>query len=403
MMLSQRRGDSDALHIAMVTDCFPPGIGGIENHVHALSRELGRIGHKVTVVTHREVRPRGVPPAPVVIPPGVEVARLRGFTPRLYGSDPALDPRMIGQFVEMLKGNRFDVVHGHTVGSLLVAALLLKASQLGYPTIVTKHSMVIRPRRLPLVSSLLRRLMLHVSNQMTAHIAVSEPAADELRGTRSKVYVIHNAIDTGMFHPDAELRQQTRASLGFRDEHVVIGFMSRFVGSKGILDLVDVAAHLAERLPQIRFLLVGDGPLRQRVEQHIRQAGLEDSFRLVGFQPWARTPAFLNAMDIFAFPSQSEGFGMALLEAMACGLPAVTTDQSGTQDVIVDGETALAADSLEELEEGLARLALDADLRRQMGARAREAVEHSMGWSTVARQTADVYREAIRLKESEAK
>ncbi len=390
------------LRICMVTDCYPPSVGGIENHVYALSRELGRLGHHVTIVTHSEVRPRKSPPAPVTVPPGVEVERLRGLTLRLPdGSDPAVDPSMVGQLARLLREREFDIVHGHTVESPFVLALMRKAARMGFPTIITKHSMVERPKRLPLVGALMRAWMVAVVNQFTAYIAVSEPAAEELSRSKSKPFVIHNAIDMDAFRPDPSLRAKMRAALGFGDQNLVIGFLSRFVPSKGVVELVRVGEQLAERDDRLRFLLVGGGPLKRRVENDVAKNGMADRFRFVGFQPWDQTPAYLNAMDIFAFPSQSEGFGMALLEAMACGLPAVTTDRSGTQDIVRPGETAIVADSLEELEASLALLINDEALRKRLSIAARQAVENSMDWNAVARRTAEAYRETIALKRGE--
>ncbi len=400
---SETKQSEQPLRICMVTDCFPPSIGGIEHHVYALSRELGRQGHKVTVVTHKEVPPDGQSAGTAVdMPDGVELVRLPGVTLRLRGGDPAVAPTMIGRFARVVRASRFDIAHGHTVESPFVTALMLKAKSLDLPTVVTKHSMIARPNRSTVLSKWLDGLMLRVADRFTAHIAVSEAAASELQGTESRVFVIHNAIDVDTFRPDQDLRAKTRAALGFEDDQVVMGFMSRFVASKGLLELVDAAADLVERLPQARFLLVGDGPQRPQVERQIRELGLESRFVLTGFMPWTETPAHLNAMDVFAFPSHSEGFGLALLEAMACGLPAVTSDQSGTQDVIVDGRTALAVDSVQGLKEGLLRLGMDAGLRAQVGRQARQAVEKDLGWAAVARRTVEVYREAIRLEKGAA-
>lgn len=391
------------LRICMVTDCYPPSVGGIENHVYALSRELGRLGHHVTVVTHREVRPRKSPPRPVVVPPGVDLVRLRGLTLRLPdGSDPAVGPSMVGQMARLLREHTFDIVHGHTVESPFVLALMRTAARMGFPTIITKHSMVERPKRLPLLGALMRAWMVAVVNQFTAYIAVSEPAAEEVNRSKSKPFVIHNAIDMDTFRPDPSLRAKMRAALGFADQDLVIGFLSRFVPSKGVVELVQIGERLAERDARLRFLFVGGGPLKQKVENDVAKNGMADRFRLVGFQPWDQTPAYLNAMDIFAFPSQSEGFGMALLEAMACGLPAVTTDRSGTQDIVRPGETAIVADSLDDLEASLTLLVNNEALRRRLGVAARRAVERSMDWQAVARRTAEAYRETIALERGEA-
>lgn len=384
------------LRVCMVTDCYPPSVGGIESHVYALSRELARLGHHVTVVTHKEMKPRRARAYAAPCLRGVEIVRLRGLTVRLPdGSDPAADLSMIPQMARLLRERDFDVVHGHTVESPFVLALMRRAEKRGLPTVITKHSMVERPRRPPVIGGMMRALMVKIVDQFSAYIAVSEPAAEELRSSKAQSFVVRNAIDINLFRPDPALRAATRAALGYQDEHVVVGFLSRFVLSKGLLDLAEIGARIARGDSRLRFLLVGDGPLRLRVERRIRQAGMEDRFRLVGPQAWERTPAYLNAMDVFAFPSQSEGFGLALLEAMACGVPAVTTDRSGTQDVVQNGRTAFMAHSLAEFEQTLRLLIADAELRRRTGDAARDSVVCSQSWAAVARQTADVYRQVM--------
>jgi glycosyltransferase involved in cell wall biosynthesis len=112
-------------------------------------------------------------------------------------------------------------------------------------------------------------------------------------------------------------------------------------------------------------------------------------------QPFDRVPALLNALDLFAFPSRGEAFGISLLEAMACGLPSVALGKWGVKEFVDDGETGLLADSPAEFYDKLSLLASDAALRSAIGSAARRAVEARYSWPAVAAETVAFYRQLL--------
>ena len=146
----------------------------------------------------------------------------------------------------------------------------------------------------------------------------------------------------------------------------------------------------------MRLLLVGDGPLRNKTDRLIKKYKLQEHVVATGFQPWDKTPLYLNAMDIFAFPSYKESFGMALAEAMSCGLPVVSSINDGAMELIDNGETGFIAGDHHDFYICLAKLALDDSLRKKVGKKGRNFIQNHCNWPIVAEKTEQVYRETVK-------
>jgi len=150
-----------------------------------------------------------------------------------------------------------------------------------------------------------------------------------------RIEVIPNFIDTDFFHRDKEPCH--RATLAPEGEKIVM-HISNFRPVKRIHDVVEVFARLAERIPA-RLVLVGDGPERPRAEGRARELGVEDRTTFLGKH--ASVDELLACADLFLLPSESESFGLAALEAMACGCPVVASRAGGIPEVVEDGRGGL--------------------------------------------------------------
>jgi glycosyltransferase involved in cell wall biosynthesis len=388
------------LRICQLTDCYPPSIGGIENHVYCLASYLGQIGHSVDVVTHRPVVPAAMRQAT-----GVDLAkhltdvavhRLKGFVVSMRGADPMIDPRIIGEIRDFLEANNYDIVQGHSFGSILVLAGLREARRLGIPTLITKHSMIVRPSWPVFVSRILLGVELGIAKWADGVVAVSKATAEELAASDVPVHVIPGGVDCKHWRPDSAARKRIRNLLGYREDHIVVGYLSRLVRSKGAMSLLRAAASTVRSLPEMRFLVVGEGPMRSQLERQIEREGLQNVITMLGFRPWWDTPDYFNAMDIFAFPSYTEACGLALLEAMACARPSVARINAGIREIVADGETGYLIASDEEFLQKLLELAQDRDLRDKIGANARRSVQGRYGWKVITDRIVEVYEEMIR-------
>jgi glycosyltransferase involved in cell wall biosynthesis len=380
----------ERLSICIVTDAYLPSIGGVENHVLYLSAELKRLGHDVVVVTHKQPPVQNQVACQVESP--VPVHRLAGGLLVFREHDIAIDPRMVSSFKRLLDQSRFDIVHGQSEGSYIVYEALAAARRRGIATVLTRHSVlrnkpaVVRPFLISLTNLLIRRA--------DGLIAVSRSCAEESAGFPGPIRVIPNGVDTTEFRPMPAQRQRLRAELGFSDSDIVLGFIGRLHTTKGIPLLLDVFDQLHREDHRLKLLLAGPGPLRAAIEGRARASS--GAVKLLDPRPFDKVAPLLNALDVFAFPSRGEGFGISLLEAMACGLPSVAFGRWGVKELVNDGETGLLVDDPAGFSEKLRRLTSDRTLRERLGQAALRSVEEKFSWPRVAAETVTFYRELVR-------
>ncbi len=204
-----------------------------------------------------------------------------------------------------------------------------------------------------------------------------------------------SGVDLGRFRRDASMRLATRASLGLSDEQVMILFLGRLKRDKGVLDLAQAFASLQGKHPKSVLALVGpdeDG-LQAEIEEVL--SGRGQFLRII---PYTNQPEkMLMAADIFCLPSYREGFGSVVLEAGACGVPAVGSQIYGITDSIVDGETGLLfqVGDVAELEAALERLVNDGALRARMGQAARDRAEKIFPQSRITSELLTLYNRLL--------
>lgn len=177
----------------------------------------------------------------------------------------------------------------------------------------------------------------------------------------------------------AERASELRQTLGFRSNDVVIGSVGRLVEQKDYPTQLHAFALAVARVPNLRMVIAGDGPVRSTLERVARELAIADRVRFLG--NWDDVPALLRSLDLFALSSKFEPFGVALLEAKAAGLPIVATAVNEIPDIVADGRSGLLtppgnASSMAAL---FVSLAQDRERRARLGARARvEARQHSL-------------------------
>jgi glycosyltransferase involved in cell wall biosynthesis len=155
-------------------------------------------------------------------------------------------------------------------------------------------------------------------------------------GRSDKILRIHNGVNLSRFHP-RQPPPGLRPSLGFPDNCRIVGSIGRFVHFKGYRHLIDAASLVHKTLPDVHWLLVGDGELRGELEQQARQLSLRDRIHFTGWRE--DTPDLLSLLDLFVLPSLAEHFGRVLIEAMAMAKPVIATRAGGVPEVVVHDET----------------------------------------------------------------
>jgi|GEM_PF-343022 sugar transferase (PEP-CTERM/EpsH1 system associated) len=234
-------------------------------------------------------------------------------------------------------------------------------------------------RRHRLSYKLVRHLVKYV-------ISVSRKTAQFLVKERSipanKIKILHYGVDINNFAPMSEHeRKKKRAELGYTDQHFLVAEIGRLTEQKGHIYLIRAAVSLVRKHPNLRFLIIGDGPLRESLKEEVRRQGLETFFNFLGARKDIRE--LLNAIDLMVLPSLWEGLPNIILEAMACGTPIVATAVDGTPEAVVDGETGILIPPRDPdaLARAIDHLIGNRELLKKMGrnARMRAIEEFSIG------------------------
>ena len=182
-----------------------------------------------------------------------------------------------------------------------------------------------------------------------------------------------NGVDTDLFRPrERGDGEPLRARLGLAPEVPLIGFVGRLSPEKAPQVFVRAALMLKAQHPDARAVFVGEGPMQPELEAMVQRYGLQEQVRFAGV--WQEMPALYGELDALVSCSYTEAMPLALMEAMACGLPAVATRVGGVPDIVEHGHTGwlVAPDNFDEIGRCCAQLLADPALRRRMGERARE-------------------------------
>ncbi|MGA8276564.1 MAG: glycosyltransferase family 4 protein [Thermoplasmata archaeon] len=374
------------MRIVQVSPFFYPHLGGVESHVRTLAREFARQGHQVTVITSRFER--SLPTEELF--EGYRIFRTRSLGPVLntpidYGTRAAV------------RRQEGDVFHLHYPPPLTSFFATRGVVGRKVPVCLTYHCdldlpgiagrIAARAYQRVFLPPTLRRV-----DRIIVHTRSYGSTSASLR--RRELEVIPSVVDLDRFRPGLD-PGRLRASLNLEGKRVVV-FTGRLVPHKGVDVLLDAVAELPK---DVVLLLIGAGPRLSGLRARASRLEIEDRVRFCPNVSDVDLPLYLALGNVFVFPSENrlEGFGLAVAEAMAAGLPVVTADMPGVREVIEPGVEGLLAEPLlgDDVAEKLRRLLDDPALARRMGAAGRIRAEQRYGLATVVRQLLKLYADLI--------
>jgi glycosyltransferase involved in cell wall biosynthesis len=338
------------LRLLLATETFAPEIGGGERQAALLARGLQRRGHTVTVLTRRS---RAGSPAEA-IEDGVRIIRIPPVGPGRHArwvlalcALPALYRLRRDYDIVLVSGYRALGVPALMAGRHLKKPVVFKADSLGEMSGEYFRAGLAEWRLAP-ESALVRALLALRKRSLlraSAQVAISEEIRNELltQGVAAMgIHAIPNGVDTDTFRPATPVeRSELRRQLGLPQGPILI-YTGRLVSYKGLPMLLEAWGDISKRRAGT-LVFVGEGgrdmhncesALRESVASH--QLGARVCFT----GAVDRVEDWLRAADLFVFPTENEAFGLSLVEAMACGLPAVTTKVGGLGDYVADGINA---------------------------------------------------------------
>jgi glycosyltransferase involved in cell wall biosynthesis len=315
------------------------------------------------------------------------------------------DPLTVYRLREIIKDEQASIVHtnaenGNLYGRL--AAAMARAPRV-VSTIHTFYDETLRDRhRSEWLRNLIYRQDLFTSRICDALITVNAAIKHRLvmHGlTAEKIVVIPNGIDPSRYeHYEKEVTHDSalRAGLGIAGDEMVVGTVARLSPVKNISALVLASKRVVEKLPKARFVIVGDGPQRQRLEKLASSLGVTSHLIFAGWQE--NINQFLSIMDVFVITSLIEGSSFAILEAMALDKPVIATNVGGNPELIVDGETGrlVPCNDIDALTSSIVEILMNKDRAAKMGQAGRARVQMHFRLDQMLEKTENLYRRLMK-------
>ncbi|MBQ8587907.1 MAG: glycosyltransferase [Clostridia bacterium] len=308
-------------------------------------------------------------------------------------ADRSFSSKAVSELTHIIKREKPDIIHTHASLSARIAAKKCRV-----PVVHTRHCL--EPRK-----SFPKNLIYSFVNNLLSSrvIAVSQAVSGNLirDGIKEdKLSVIYNGI-TPLTPPDENKKAEARKRFGIPPEAITVGLTARLEEVKNPLLFVRSAKILADKFPDVYFLLVGEGSLRSKVEEEA--APISDRFILTGYI--SDIEKAYSAMDILTLTSDSEALSISILEGQSAGLPVISTDSGGPAEIITPGLNGLIVptNNPKSLAAAAEELIRSPEMRRSFGEAGRERVMKKFTAEYMARKTEAIYEELAKSLRKEQK
>ncbi len=358
-----------------------PGIGGSGLLGTRLGVEMAKRGHEIRFITYE---------VPFELQEGrhenVKVDLVDVLEYPLFRYPPytvALASRM----AQVVQKHHLDLIHVHYAIPHALSAFIAQ-QMTGVPYVVTLHGSDVHTLGADPSYQPATRYAVEAANAVTCVTKHICQTAEQTLGIRCSVEPITNFTNTEIFKPNS-------CEYNSGDEKRQLIHVSNFRPIKRVSDLVTAFAQIADKVPNVELLLLGDGPTRPEVDRLIRKFELNNRVNCPGFK--RDVYQYLRCADVFALSSELEGAPLSLLEAMSCGLPVVVTDVGGIPEIIKDGENGLLVPfgDIDALAEKLYAVLTDTSLAGELGRAARQSILENHTPEKILPQYEAVYKTVL--------
>ncbi len=367
-------------------------IGGAQENTLLTVEDQHRLhGDEVTLISGPGLGPEGSL---------VERAQKGGLDLRIMPElrrsiHPLRDWGSYRHLLKLLREIRPQIVHTHSSKAGILGRFA--ASHLGIPAVHTIHGAAFHYGQNPIAHHSYILAEKWAARHCRKFISVCDAMTDQYVAAgiapRERFVTIYSGMEVEPFLNPPRSRDDVRKELGLGPEHVVITKVARLFHLKGHECVIAAASRVAKEHPNVRFVFVGDGILREQFRAQIEQAGLSGVFIFTGLVPPSRVPELIQASDIVVHASYWEGLARVLPQALIAGKPVVSYDVDGAREVVIPGQTGylLPPRSVNELASALCELAGNPELRERLGQTGRERFVDQFRHETMTRRIREVY------------
>lgn len=383
------------MRILFISDVYFPRINGVSTSIETFRHELRELGHTVHLIAPDYPGPSSNESDIMRVP-----SRQLPFDPE----DRLMRFNWVMAHLEKLRNEHYDIIHIQT--PFVAHYLGIKLSRLlDIPCIETYHTFFEEylHHYIPFVpkaimGSVARRFSRHQGNNLDGMVVPSRPMMEVLRGygVTTHAEVIPTGLKPESFVPGNG--DDFRRKYGIAQDRPMLLFVGRVAHEKNIGFLLRVVDRVRKDIPEVLLLIAGAGPAREGLEHEAGQLGLAENVMFIGYlDRHTELNSCYHSADIFVFSSRTETQGLVLLEAMAQGVPVVSTAEMGTRDVLREGAGVwIAKEELEDFSGKVIMMLGDTGVRTRLGEAGRE---YAQGWSA-GKQTErmlDFYPSVIEL------
>lgn len=384
------------MKILIMDTIKPLSRDGSAIHRWELARNLAKLGYEVHVMSYTNIKP----------PEGMRVHQLTKKSKIKY----------IIQLIRLVKLHHFDVIYTRNI---MIGAIGLLIKKVWESKLVLEVNGISREERklvktqLPTKSERLEsvkqiffeRLEIFVIRKADAVIAVTQEIRDYLINRevdKSKVWVIENGANTELFKPikDNNVLKELKNRLHINYDEKVVLFVGNLAPWQGVEYLIHATPLIIKEIPKTKFLIVGEGAMKEKLKFLCKELGIEHSIIFTGTVPYENIPQYVNIGDICIAPKRKMKSGyspLKLYEYMACGKPVIATNTAGFE--ILEQHNAGILVNLgysEELSNAIIKLLRNKQLREQMGTNGRKLVASEYSWENTAKKTGDVFKKVLK-------
>jgi glycogen(starch) synthase len=390
-----------SLNVLMLSWEYPPfKVGGLASHVYDLSKMLVKKGYNIHIVTCSFP---GAPDYEVV--DGVHVHRFDAYeipAPEFLQWDLNMNILMERKAIEIIKKHDIDIIHAH---DWLVASAAIGLKHLfRKPLIATIHSLE-RGRRNGLFNDG-QQMIDQIENlliQEAWHNVVCSQYMQSLchfsfRFPNDKMTIIPNGVRYNDFSVklskgDAVKHHKKYAQI----KEQIVSYIGRLVPEKGVNVLLGAVKPVLEKIPNIKFVIAGEGWHRNELQRIAKELKIEDKVLFTGYLPEEDFLAYFNVSDILVVPSTYEPFGIVALEGMATKTPIIVSDVGGLSEIVDHQWTGMKvpADNSQALADSIIELLTNEILRNRIVSNAIDKLKHVYDWSIIADHTIKVYQNVL--------
>lgn len=389
--------ESAEMKLCMVNGYYHPFTGGTEKHMFELGRRLART-EEIHVVTSKL---EGTPEFEVI--QGIKIHRLRTWhlkMPFIYPPPMPLAMGVMQKIIELDKEHDFDAFNLHGRWFPAYNMVVDYANKKGKLMVLTLHNQ--RPigisRTIATFGKLYEMVIgREVLRNVDRIISVSAAAKKDimLYGLAGeKITVIHNGVDVNFYKPSPPILRKK-----YKDGcDNLLMFVGRIIQQKGLGYLMAAMPDVLKEFPSTKLVIVGKGKQLGEIKSAVKRRGLENSVIFPGFVDESQMPSLYSSADIFVLPSLWEVLPIALLEALACGVPLAASDAGGNPEIVENGKNGFIFKRADKdaIVQSLTAMLADKNKMLEMGRKSREIACRKFDWEIIKNRTLLFYGEALK-------